>query len=44
MLDSELKTNGGKPTKACWDGFRELNRIYHVMDKTDPMMKAPLEK
>ncbi len=44
MFDSELKTNGGKPTKACWDGFQEVNRIYHVMDKTDPMMKAPSEK
>lgn len=42
MLDSELKTNGGKPNEICMAGFRELMEIYHVTDKTDPCMKPPI--
>ena len=42
MLDAELKANGGSPNAACINGFKELMRIYHTTDKTDPVVKPPL--
>jgi hypothetical protein len=41
LLDSELKTNGGKPAPACEEAFRELNRIYGLTDKADPVIRPP---
>ncbi|MBN2377752.1 MAG: hypothetical protein JXD22_15250 [Sedimentisphaerales bacterium] len=43
MLDAELKANGGSPNEACKEGFRELIRIYHVNEKSDPVVKPPLK-
>jgi len=42
MLDAELKANGGAPNEACLRGFRELMRIYHTNEKSDPAVKPPL--
>ncbi len=42
MLDAELKANGGSPNQACMEGFRELMKIYHVTEKTDPVVKPPI--
>jgi hypothetical protein len=41
-LDAELKANGGKPTPACLEAFRELNRLYFVTDRTETVVRAPL--
>jgi len=42
LLDSELKTNSGKPTPACDKAFRELCKIYGLTDKADPVVKPPV--
>jgi hypothetical protein len=42
LLDSDLKTNGGKPTPACEQAFRELIKIYGLTDKADPAIRPPL--
>lgn len=42
LLDSDLKTNGGKPTPACEQAFRELIKIYGLTDKADPVVRPPL--
>jgi len=41
MLDAELKRNGGSPTQACEEGFRELMNLYHVTEDTDPVVRPP---
>jgi hypothetical protein len=41
LLDSELKTNPMKPTSACEEAFRELNKIYGLTDKADPAVRPP---
>jgi len=40
-LDSELKTNGGKPNDLCNEAFAELIAIYHA-EKADPAVRPPL--
>ena len=42
MLDAELKMNGGSPNQTCMDGFRELMKIYHVTEYTDPAIRPPI--
>jgi hypothetical protein len=42
MLDSELKSNDGKPNEACRAGFRELMKICHTTDKSDPGVRPPI--
>ena len=42
MLDAELKANGGSPNQACINGFKELMRIYHTTEKSDPVVKPPI--
>ena len=42
MLDAELKANGGSPNEACIEGFKELIKLYHVSEKTDPVVKPPI--
>jgi hypothetical protein len=42
LLDSELKTNGGKPSPACEAAFRELDQIYRLTDQADPVVRPPL--
>jgi len=42
MLDAELKANGGSPNEACVRGFRELMRIYHTTEKSDPAVRPPI--
>lgn len=42
LLDAELKSNGGRPTPACLDAFRELDRLYRVTERTDTVVRAPL--
>ena len=42
MLDAELKANGGTPNEACMKGFKELMKIYHTTEKTDPVVKPPI--
>jgi len=41
LLDSELKRSPLKPTPACEEAFRELNQIYRLTDKADPVVRAP---
>lgn len=41
MLDAELKHNGGSPTEACEEGFRELMNLYHVTEDTEPHVRPP---
>ncbi len=42
MLDSELKANGGTPNETCILGFKELMKIYHTSEKTDPAVRPPI--
>ena len=42
MLDAELKANGGSPNQACIDGFKELMKIYHTTENSDPVVKPPI--
>ena len=42
MLDAELKANGGSPNQACINGFKELMKIYHTTEKSDPVVKPPI--
>ena len=42
MLDAELKANGGSPNAACINGFKELMKIYHTTEKSDPVVKPPI--
>ena len=42
MLDAELKANGGSPNQACIEGFKELMKLYHVNEKTDPVLRPPI--
>jgi hypothetical protein len=44
MLDAELKTNGGRPNEKCYEGFRELAKIYHASAKTDPCVRPPVKE
>ncbi len=41
LLDSELKTNGGKPNDRCYEAFSELIRIYHA-ENANPAVRPPL--
>ena len=43
LLDSELKTNGGKPNDRCNEAFAELIKIYHA-ENADPAVRSPLPK
>ena len=43
LLDSELKTNGGKPNERCNEAFAELIKIYHA-EQADPAVRPPLPK
>jgi hypothetical protein len=43
LLDSELKTNGGKPNERCSAAFAELIRIYHA-EQANPAVRPPLPK
>ena len=43
LLDSELKTNGGKPNERCNEAFAELIQIYHA-ENADPAVRPPLPK
>ena len=43
LLDSELKTNGGKPNDLCYKAFAELIKIYHA-EQADPTVRPPLPK
>ena len=43
LLDSELKTNGGKPNERCNEAFAELIKIYHA-ENADPAVRPPLPK
>jgi hypothetical protein len=42
LLDSELKTNGGKPNDSCNQAFAELIKIYHA-EKANPVVRPPLQ-
>jgi hypothetical protein len=42
LLDSELKSNDGKPNEACMAGFHELMKICHTTDKSDPGVRPPI--
>src|SRR5665647_804201 len=42
MLDAELKANGGAPNETCIKGFKELMKIYHTTEKTDPVVKPTI--
>ena len=42
MLDAELKANGGLPNEECIKGFKELMKIYHTTEKSDPGVKPPV--
>jgi hypothetical protein len=42
MLDAELKGNGGSPNQECIKGFKELMRIYHTTEKSDPVVRPPI--
>jgi len=42
LLDAELKANGGSPTSACLEAFRELDRLYFVTDQTETVVRTPL--
>ena len=41
LLDSELKRSPLKPRPASEEAFRELNQIYRLTDKADPVVRAP---
>jgi hypothetical protein len=41
LLDSELKTNGGKPNKTCNEAFAELIKIYHA-ENASGTVRPPL--
>jgi hypothetical protein len=41
LLDSELKASPMKPTLACEEAFRELNKVYGLTDKADPVVRPP---
>ena len=43
LLDSELKTNGGKPNVRCNEAFAELIKIYHA-ENANPAVRPPLPK
>ena len=43
LLDSELKTNGGKPNERCNEAFAELIKIYHA-ENANPAVRPPLPK
>jgi hypothetical protein len=43
LLDSELKTNGGKPNERCNEAFAELIKIYHA-ENADPAVRPPLPR
>jgi len=43
LLDSELKTNGGKPNEKCNEAFAELIKIYHAENAIDTI-RPPLPK
>ncbi len=43
LLDSELKTNGGKPNERCNEAFAELIQIYHAAH-ANPAVRPPLPK
>lgn len=43
LLDSELKTNGGKPNDKCNEAFAELIKIYHV-ENAPGTVRPPLPK
>jgi hypothetical protein len=43
LLDSELKTNGGKPNDTCNEAFAELIRIYHA-ENASGTIRPPLPK
>ncbi len=42
LLDAELKANGGSPNGACRDGFKELMKIYHTTEQSDPAVRPPV--
>jgi hypothetical protein len=41
LLDSELKTNGGRPNDRCYEAFAELIKIYHA-ENANPAVRPPL--
>jgi hypothetical protein len=43
LLDSELKTNGGKPNDKCNEAFAELIKIYHA-ENASGTVRPPLSK
>jgi hypothetical protein len=43
LLDSELKSNGGKPNDKCNDAFAELIKLYHA-ENANPAVRPPLPK
>jgi len=43
LLDSELKTNGGKPNERCNEAFAELIKLYHA-ENANPAVRSPLPK
>ena len=43
LLDSELKTNGGKPNAKCNEAFAELIKIYHA-ENASGTVRPPLPK
>ncbi|MCX6880517.1 MAG: hypothetical protein NTW21_42935 [Verrucomicrobia bacterium] len=43
LLDSELKTNNGKPNERCNEAFAELIKIYHAENAIDTV-RPPLPK
>ncbi len=43
MLDAELKANGGSPNERCIEGFKELMKIYHTTEKSDPAVRPPIQ-
>jgi hypothetical protein len=43
LLDSELKTNGGKPNEKCNEAFAELIQIYHA-ENAIGTVRPPLPK
>lgn len=43
LLDSELKTNGGKPNDKCYEAFAELINLYHA-ENASATIRPPLPK
>jgi hypothetical protein len=43
LLDSELKTNGGKPNDKCNEAFAELIKIYHA-ENASGTVRPPLSE